>query len=199
MKKFAIYSAGVAALLMLVIGIVGIQNTLEFGLNNIRTMRLVVNGDVVMLDGIINAKSYRQFSDMIAENPQITTLVQGEVLGSIDDDVNIKLGYYVRELGLNTHLTAQSNIQSGGVDLFLAGVRRTMEAGAVLGVHSWTDNTVDGADLPRDSAEHDLTKDYIAAMLGSTAFYWFTLSAAPSDGMYFMTSDDVEKYGLVTE
>lgn len=43
----------------------------------------------------------------------------------------IKLAYYVREQGLNTKLLAGSKIYSGGVDLFLVGVERTMEGGAV--------------------------------------------------------------------
>jgi hypothetical protein len=83
----------------------------------------------------------------------------------------IKLGYRVRELGLDTHLTADSWIESGAVDVFAAGVQRPMEQGAKLGVHSWTDGTLDAKDYPRDSPEHEKNRAFIEAMLGSDAFF----------------------------
>ena len=58
--------------------------------------------------------------------------------GSIDDHTMIKLAYYVRKKWLNTKLLSYSDINSGAVDLFLAGVERTMEKGAHIGVHSWS-------------------------------------------------------------
>jgi hypothetical protein len=34
--------------------------------------------------------------------------------------------------------------------------------------------------------------------LGSDAFYWFTLQAAPFDGVYLMNRGDMIRFGLIT-
>ena len=68
--------------------------------------------------GDINSKTDDQFEAVVAANPQITTIVECVVPGSLDDDTMIPLSYRVRELGLNTHLTSTSDIVSGGVDFF---------------------------------------------------------------------------------
>ena len=110
----------------------------------------------------------------------------------------IQLAYRVREIGLNTHLTKSSEIHSGGVDLFLAGVERTMERGATIGVHSWSDGERDARDYPKNAPEHEQNRLYIQRMLGSDAFYWFTIYAASADDIHVMTDAEIEKYGILT-
>ena len=107
--------------------------------------------------------------------------------------------YFVREQGLNTRLLSHSAIDSGGVDLFLAGVERTMESGAHIGVHSWSDGFKDAADFPKDAPEHEQNRKYIEEMLGDDAFYWFTIYAAPAADIYAMTEAEIEQYGLLTQ
>ena len=167
-------------------------------LNQIETTTFTVDDDLLFMSGEINSQTDTQFAEVIAANPQITTIVQCIVPGSLDDDTMIPLSYQVRALGLNTHLTAQSQIASGGVDLFLAGVTRTLEAGADIGVHSWSDGAREAKDYPRNSPEHVANRDYIAEMLGNDAFYWFTIFAAPADDIYWMTPDEVTQFELIT-
>ena len=31
------------------------------------------------------------------------------------------------------------------------------------------------------------------------AFYWFTLEAAPPEGMHWMTEEEMKKYGIYTD
>ncbi|MFC6584448.1 hypothetical protein [Sulfitobacter aestuariivivens] len=119
--------------------------------------------------------------------------------GSLDDEAVTRMGYALRNAGLNTHLTAQSEIYSGAVDLFLAGNRRSMARGAVIGVHSWADGFGEGAAYPRDAREHRGNVAYTRDMLGSAAFYWFSLQAAPSSGIHEMTQAEIARYGLLTE
>ncbi|MCK7612494.1 hypothetical protein [Roseibium sediminicola] len=144
-------------------------------------------------------QTLEQFDDLYRAFPGITTLVLTDISGSSDDATNVRLGYRVRKLGLATHVPAGAEIYSGGVDLFLAGVQRTIGDGAVLGVHSWDDGTRDGADYPKDSPAHDEARSYTEAMLGDDRFYWFTLSAAPSDGIHVMKEREIRDYHLVTE
>lgn len=150
------------------------------------------------MSGEINSKTLDQFVAVMDEHPDVTTLVELEVPGSLDDDTMIALGYEVRKRGLKTRLLATSAIDSGGVDLFLAGVERTMEDGAHIGVHSWSDGLREAIDYPRDAPEHQQNRTYVEDMLGSDEFYWFTIEAAPADGIHPMTNQEIERYGLLT-
>lgn len=167
--------------------------------NMVETTEFRVEGDTVLMSGDINSKTLDQFEAVIAAHPNIKTLVELDVPGSLDDDTMIALAYRVRELGLNTHLTSSSAIYSGGVDLFLAGVRRTMEPGARIGVHSWSDGQREAVDYPRDAPEHEQNRRYIEDMLGDDAFYWFTIYAAPADGIHEMSAIEIERFKLLTE
>jgi len=168
-------------------------------LNLVETTEFVVEGEALIMNGEINSKTLDQFEEVIGENPQITVLIEENVPGSLDDDTMIPLAYRVRELGLNTHLRATSDINSGGVDLFLAGVERTMEKGAHIGVHSWSDGVREAKDYPKEAPEHEQNRAYIEDMLGSDAFYWFTIYAAPADEIHGMTEDEIIEYGLLTQ
>jgi len=168
-------------------------------LNQIKTTEFTVEGTTLLMAGEINSKTPAQFEDMMAENPDIDRLVELNVPGSLDDEAMIALAYRVRELGLDTYLKSDSEIHSGGVDLFLAGVSRTIEDGAIIGVHSWSDGVKDAADYPRDAPEHEANRKYIEDMLGSDPFYWFTIYAAPAGEIHLMTADEIAKYGLATQ
>lgn len=188
---------GVALLALLTLTPVG-KIAYVVALNQSETTRFEVRGDELWMNGEINSETYDQFVEVVDANPDISVLVEEVVPGSLDDDTMIKLAYEVRRRGLNTRLLATSAIDSGGVDLFLAGVERTMQDGAHIGVHSWSDGVKDAADYPRDSPEHEQNRSYIEDMLGDDAFYWFTIYAAPADGIHAMTNDEIEEYGLLT-
>lgn len=206
MLKKILNWTGVTLAGLLTLGIVAalfFPNLLEIPyilwLNTREITKFEVRGEEVWMNGEINSQTYDQFTQLIAENPQVTTLVEEVVPGSMDDDTMIKLAYFVREQGLNTRLLSHSAIDSGGVDLFLAGVERTMESGAHIGVHSWSDGFKDAADFPKDAPEHEQNRKYIEEMLGDDAFYWFTIYAAPAADIYAMTEAEIEQYGLLTQ
>ncbi|MFK7836199.1 MAG: alpha/beta hydrolase [Sulfitobacter sp.] len=183
----------------LAFGLSACQQVVVLALNQITTTHFEVRDDRLLMSGEINSKTLDQFEQVIALNPNIKTLVELNVPGSLDDDTMIALAYRVRELGLNTHLTATSEIYSGGVDLFLAGVQRTMEPGAKIGVHSWSDGTKEAKDFPRDAPEHEQNRRYIERMLGDDKFYWFTIYAASADDIHLMTETEIADYGLLSE
>jgi len=190
----------VTVLAFLVAGFVaGARVTDDYLANAVPTTRFDVKGDDLVVSGEINALTLEQFEDMYRAFPGITRLVLTDIPGSNDNATNVRLGYRIRELGLATHVAAGAEIHSGGVDLFLAGARRTIGPGAVLGVHSWDDGVRDGADYPKDSPAHDEARRYTEAMLGDDRFYWFTLSAAPSDGIHVMKEREIRDYHLVTD
>ena len=187
------------AMLALTLGLSGCERLAIAALNQITTTHFEVRNDRLLMSGEINSKSLDQFEDVMARTPSIKTLVELDVPGSIDDDTMIALASRVRELGLNTHLTATSAIYSGGVDLFLAGVERTMEPGAKVGVHSWSDGSKEAKDYPQDAPEHEQNRRYIEKMLGNDRFYWFTIYAAPADDIHIMSEHEIAEYGLLTK
>ncbi len=166
--------------------------------NFVETTNFRVAGTVLLMSGVITSATPREFEQIIRANPQIRTLVETDVEGSVDDAAMIRMGYRVRQLGLETRLYADSEIFSGAVQLFLAGVERSMIRGAVIGVHSWRNSRRDGAEYPRDSREHALNRQYVEDMLGDDAFYWFTLQAAPSELIHVMTDREIARFGLLT-
>ena len=126
----------------------------------------------------------------------IGTLVFTIVPGSADDDTNLALGRKLRGAGIATYLPARGTVASGGTDLFLSGVRRIVERGARVGVHSWsTDNSSvpSAVSLPRDHPEHEKHLNYYRDMGIPEDFYWFTLRAAPPDGMHWMTEEEMAR------
>jgi len=166
--------------------------------NMSQTLQLRVEGQTLRMDGIINTRALRQFVNVLDDNPALTEVVMGRVDGSLDDEVVAEMGYTLRERGLATRMEASSEVYSGGVDLFLAGVQRTVAAGAVVGVHEWETSFGSARDYPRGSKQHEPTRGYIEDMLGSDAFYWFTVEAAPFDEVHAMTRGEMIEYGVVT-
>ena len=157
-----------------------------------------VRGAQLFVAGEITSRTPANFETVLAANPQIKTIVLTRMSGALDDAAVIRMGYLLRGKGLDTALTPESEIYSGAVDLFLAGNRRRVAQGAVIGVHAWADGFGEGTDYAPDAPEHRANAQYTADMLGSDAFYWFTLRAAPSDGIHVMTREEIARFGLAT-
>ena len=157
-----------------------------------------VTGDAAVMTGVIDNEIGAKLETLLERHPEVKTIIMRHVEGSVDDEANLKAARMVRERGLNTLIPADGLVASGGTDFFLAGVRRTVEAGAMIGVHSWSGLTIEGADLPRDHPEHQPYLSYYRAMGIPTEFYWYTLQAAPGDEMHWMSQDEQRRYRIAT-
>jgi len=160
--------------------------------------RMQVQGPYLLMSGTITSRTPAGFAAKLRENPRIDTVVLGQIDGSIDAKATHRMGRQIRAMGLATELRSGSVVDSGGVELFLAGAKRRMAPGAVLGVHSWRNGYREGSSYPRNAPEHQITRRYVTEMLGSDAFYWFTLRAAPSSRIHEMTAAEIRRYGLLT-
>ena len=94
-----------------------------------------------------------------------------------------------------------SSIASGGVDLFLAGVKRTRGDNVKLGVHSWSDESGNQAsDYPEDSDEHKANITYYENLGYSSQwareFYFFTIQAAPASDIHWMTENEITQFNI---
>jgi hypothetical protein len=154
--------------------------------------------DRIIAIGEIDSTSLDTFEDLIKNHPDKRTLVLKNIGGSVDDEANVEFSRVIRDMGFTTVVPSDGLVASGGTDLFLAGTRRIIEAGACIGVHSWAAGNFTATDLSRTSAEHDRYLDYYDDIDIDPDFYWFTIEAAPADGMHWMTPEEVDQYGVST-
>ena len=161
---------------------------------------LDLRGDLLFVRGVVDGVSRDQVYDALLDAPNVRVVVLTSVPGSADDEVNLELSRMLRDAGVTTYLPAKALVASGGTDLFLSGAQRIVERGAMVGVHSWadTDGTF-GDDLPRDDRQHQIYLEYYREMGIPEDFYWFTLQAAPPEGMHWMTEAELEDYAIYTE
>lgn len=164
-----------------------------------RRVGFAVINERLLMRGKVTRRTLRDFSLVMDQNPQITTLVLQDMPGTGDEAATIALGYDVRARGLEIALQSDSAIAGGAVALFLAGTQRRMVEGAEIDLASWNDGGVKGRVLSRGDSAHAPRLQYVQDMLGSDAFYWFALQAAPEGEIYRMTAQEIVHYGLLTE
>lgn len=154
----------------------------------------VVAGDRVELNGSITSRAPTQFGALLRAYPQIRQVDMIDCPGTDDDEANLKLARMIRKAGIATYVPSGGSVRSGGVELFLAGVRRHADSTAEFAVHSWLDE--DGME-PDDFAENDPVNrayvDYYREM-GMTeekarAFYALTNSVPHDDALYLKPQD----------
>ena len=165
-------------------------------------LTLDVRGTMLFVNGVINSYSYEEIYYILRENPQVNTLVLTNIPGSMDDETNLALGLELHRANVTMYLPKDAEIASGGTDLFLAGTRRIVERGALIGVHSWSAGLpffgTAADELPRDHPDHELFLDYYRDIDISEDFYWYTLEAASPDDIHWMTEDEMERYDVFT-
>ena len=155
--------------------------------------------DTLYVNGILGKTAFKRFNKALEDYPQAHTLVMDQVPGSMNDEYNVQIGVKLHQKGLTTVLHSKSMVASGGVDLFLAGVKRIVAPGAMIGVHSWAGGSQRGDQLPRDHEEHKMFLDYYQAIDIDSSFYWFTLQAAPAEDIHWMTAEEMKRHQMATE
>lgn len=167
------------------------------------TSTVEVKNNEIHINGELGTRTYRQLKEAIQDHPNAKTAVLGKINGSLNDAVNMHTGRILREAGLTTKVLKNSNIASGGVDLFCAGKERIVEKGAKIGIHSWCCyNDLTAIELPKDHPAHQYQIEYFTMCLGKEIgpdFYFHTLSAAPFDGVHWMSDEDIKKWKVATE
>ncbi|MEM9012155.1 MAG: alpha/beta hydrolase [Pseudomonadota bacterium] len=159
-----------------------------------------VIGAEAMVSGTITNALPCKLARLIRDHPQVETLVFRHMPGSVAEADNLRAGRLLRAAGLNTRVKGDSDIASGAVTLFLAGVKREGAPGARLGVHTWYYTYGQaGSDYTPSAAEHRDYLDYYAMLGRSAAFYWFSLKAATPEEMHYLNSDELDHYGIFTE
>ncbi|WP_299727934.1 alpha/beta hydrolase [uncultured Endozoicomonas sp.] len=162
-------------------------------------IRFEVSGTSVTMNGVITSDITGKLQTLLNKHPEITTIIMETVDGSVDDEANLEAARLVRAKGLNTIISGHGEVASGGTDFFLAGVNRTVERGAKVGVHSWAALGINDANsLPKDHPEHQNYLKYYQEMGIPDDFYWFTLASASSSDMHWMSPKEQKLYKIST-
>ena len=179
--------------------VVTLEETVQLIRGELEGASFEVKGELAVMRGVINETTPPRVLELAFMHPGVRTIVLASVPGSIDDVANMRAGRYIRQLGLGTHVPADGEVASGGTDLFLAGEHRSAERGARFGIHSWSGGPVPATELPKDHEEHRLYLDFYEEMGIPADFYWRTLSAAPPEGIHWMTEGELEGFNFFTE
>lgn len=160
----------------------------------------VQNDTTVIMNGTIGGRTEKHWDNLIENHPKVTTLILEDCPGSKNDEVNLKVSQKIHDAGVNTHLRSNSIIASGAVDLFLAGNQRTIETGAQLGVHSWSEGGTEASELPESDPKHQPYIDYYLnvgfSQQEARDFYFFTIYAAKASDIHWMTPEEIERYNM---
>ena len=156
----------------------------------------------IKMDGVIKSRSLKDFQHLIKNFPNASLINIVNCGGSMDDEINLQLSTLVNRKALNTHLLDNAEIASGGVDFFLAGIKRTRGQNTKIGVHSWGTDQIKATDFAKG---HQYHQEYISyyQKIGFTKkeaeeFYYFTIYAAPPAGIHWMTKEEIIKYKIIT-
>lgn len=163
---------------------------------------LEAEDDTFFAVGTLVPSSGRHIDQMRRNHPDIRVLVLEYVPGSDDDNDYMDAAWKLRQAGFTTIVPSDGLVASGGTDFFLAGSRRIVEPGACIGVHSWEDGgppVYQATDLPRDHEDHEDFLRYFRAMGVSTEFYWFTINAAPAQGMHWMSPAEINRFAMSSQ
>ena len=162
----------------------------------------VSNDTTIVINGDMGSRVDDQFSALIKAYPNIKLMIMEDCPGSRDDEELFKAALSLRENQINTHLPDYAKIQSGAVDLFLAGVKRTRESGSKIGVHAWSDGSSSATDYPNSHQEHQLYinfyKDIGFNQQEAEDLYFFIINAASPENIHWMTEQEISDYNFVT-
>ncbi len=162
----------------------------------------VISPERAEMIGTTDSYSMDRFNQMMAAYPSVQQIDMVDVAGTVDDEVNLALAAKINALGIATHVPQNGSVRSGGVELFLAGQKRTAHPTAIFAVHSWMDE--DGLEPHDYAADHPVHKSYIdyyhivAGMSRKQAhdFYWMT-NSAPHDSYITLGKSDITQYAPI--
>lgn len=175
------------------------SNKRKFGI-----FKVLEDNTTVEMNGVIGGKTLNNFNKLMASYPNINKINMNQVPGSKDDETNLLVSKRVHDLNIDIHLMDNAEIASGGVDFFIAGIKRTRGTNTKIGVHSWGGGKGESAtDYPVGHEFHLPYINYYKSVGFSQdqaeKFYYFTINSAPANDIYWMTDAEVAQYGLLTE
>lgn len=159
---------------------------------------LVTTPVQAIMVGATNVRSPQDFDAMLRDFPGIRSLNMVEAPGTSHDIANLAVGRKIRAAGLSTHVPQNGSVRSGAVELFLAGVNRSIDNGAVFAVHSWRD--YDGREPADFAKNHPANRLYInyyvdMGMSEQTAHEFYDMTnSVPHSSALWLQADDMRRW-----
>jgi len=160
----------------------------------------VSNDTTVVLNGDMGSRVDDQLEKLMEEYPNIRLVVMEDCPGSRDDEELFKAALNLRSYNINTHLPDYARIQSGAVDFYLSGIKRTRELGSKIGVHSWSNGSNWATDYPDNHEEHQVYIDFYHnigfSLQDAEDLYFFIINAASPNDIHWMTEQEIDQYNI---
>lgn len=161
----------------------------------------IIAPNEAVMDGATDEMTPAQFSEMIRAFPEVRRITMIDCPGTMNDDANLEVARMIRKAGINTHVPADGSVRSGGVELFLAGKKRSYEKGAQFGVHSWMDaDGLQASDVPADDPVNVAYINYYREVglppSIAKAFYEFTNQTA-FESIHYMSDQELARFQIV--
>lgn len=163
------------------------------------TLEFFVEGDSAVVVGRTDSYSHNLVKDFVRENPNVKTLILQAMPGTQDVVTNTRLVRDIREAGLATHVPSNGQIASGAVDWFIAGSPRTIDCGAMIGVHSWGSPLGARGDQTLFDPQRGMQRGFLKDMGVDPDFYEFTRAAAGPDEIHWLSVDEMLRFGLIAD
>jgi len=158
-----------------------------------------VQGSSAIVRGTTDSQSHNLVKNFVRENPDVKTLILQAMPGTQDMDTNRRVVLDLRAAGLATHVPADGRIASGAVDWFIAGHPRTIDCGAMIGVHSWGTKIGERGDKALYDGQLRTQRYFLKKMNVDPDFYQFTRGAAGPDDIHWLTVEEMLRYRLISE
>ena len=158
-----------------------------------------VQGRSAVVRGTTDSRSHNLIRNFVRENPEVKTLILQSMPGTQDMNTNRRVVLDLRAAGLATHVPADGRIASGAVDWFIAGNPRTIDCGAMIGVHSWGTKTGERGDQTFYDGQLRTQRYFLSKMSVDPDFYEFTRGAAGPNEIHWLSVEEMLRYRLITE
>lgn len=158
-----------------------------------------VQGDTAVMRGMIDDTTSTAILDMMGDHDNVRRIVMQNVTGATGYREIRDASRMLNDYRLSTHVPADGYVSPDGLELFIAGWKRTAAPGARLAVASWHEGDLYGADLPR---HHSLHYGYLRWYRDHgipEEFYWFSLHAAPKGEQHILTREEMQRFAIITE
>ena len=179
---------------MLIIGVLTFRDMTK---PYVHDLTFETQGRQAIVRGTTDSRSHNLVKNFVRENPDVKTLILQSMPGTQDMDTNRRVVMDIRAAGLATHVPADGRIASGAVDWFISGSPRTIECGAMIGVHSWGSKTGERGDKTFYDAQLRTQRHFLSRMSVDPDFYEFTRNAAGPDDIHWLTVDEMLRYRLI--
>lgn len=161
----------------------------------------ILDDTTVVVNGDMGSRVDNQLERLLNKYPGISYAIMEKCPGSRDDEELFKAARMLYNQDVHIHLPPNAKIESGAVDLFLAGTTRTMDEGAKIGVHAWSDGNTSATAYPVGHEEHEIYIDYYASIGYSQQeaenLYYFIINAAGPNNIHYMTAEEILAFGIL--